>query len=73
MNTFYIFLGVLSGLFLIFSLVVARKKPVKRDFANSFFFTLVTFFIAVHPTQLFTLSILLVVLTLYNVYIILKR
>lgn len=73
MNHFYIFLAALSLLYLAFVLLRVRKQPVKRDFANAYFFTLVTFFIAIHPSQLFTLSLLLTILTLYHVYILVKR
>lgn len=73
MNHFYIFLSVLIGLFFVFSIFFARKKPVKREFATGFLVTLLTFFLAFHPDQWGRIIFILLVNTVYTVYIILKK
>lgn len=66
---FYKFLFILSFLYLCVALFVARKYPTKRDFAACFFFTLITFFIAVDPSQKIRLMVMLAILTAYKLII----
>lgn len=71
---FYLGLTILAISHLGVSFFIARKHPLKRQFASSFFFTLITFYIAVDPQyNKNNLLLLLIALTAHNIYIILKK
>ncbi len=73
MDIFHIFLFVLCVAYFIIAITVARKNKIKREFSNGFLLTLVTFFIAIVPSQRMTLSYMLLALTAYNIYLVLKK
>jgi Ca2+/Na+ antiporter len=73
MSSFYLTLAGLCLITLTCALVYSRKHPVKREFATGFFFTLVTFFVAVDPGQRDRLVWMLIALTGYHLYLFVKH
>ncbi|MGZ4164190.1 MAG: hypothetical protein ACXVPK_09135 [Tumebacillaceae bacterium] len=55
------------------AIVFARKDARKREFANGFFFTLALFFLAFDESQKATLMGLLLLMTMYNMYVVIKK
>ena len=74
-NTIYFYLCMLLVFYVIFGIVFAKRNPnnhVKRGFAASYYATIMVFIIAIsgrYKVFMFTLTIL----TVYNVYILLKE
>ncbi len=73
MDTFHIFLLALCIIYFVIAITVTRKSKLKREFSNGFLLTLITFFIAIVPSQKMTLSYMLLALTIYHVYLAFKK
>ncbi|KLU64186.1 hypothetical protein DEAC_c38190 [Desulfosporosinus acididurans] len=72
--SFYIYLISISLLYLCIGIILTRResrKSIKRGFVCSYFFTLLTFFVAVDSSfrKYSYLVVMITSLTLYNIYL----
>jgi predicted transcriptional regulator with HTH domain len=69
----YVGLGLLILVSFVVTVVTIYKRPERRNFANLFFLTLVTFIVAVDPRQHGRLLFMLASLTVYAAYLLLRK